>query len=134
MANEGRISEVKEMNFVDVMVGKGHVYTKIYAVTNGKEYLTITVCNRDMSVLDVETYFKPPSRDMVDYFIQVESNIQSEDEFYHDVNGYLVSRRKIGWRPDYKWDYKGEDKINANTFPMCSFMYAIQGDRKVFIS
>ncbi len=40
-------------------------------------------------------------------------------------------KRKVGYRPDYKWDYKTEDKINANTYPMCSFAYAIDGDKKV---
>jgi hypothetical protein len=40
-------------------------------------------------------------------------------------------KRKVGYRPDYKWDYKPEDKINANTYPMCSFAYAIDGDKKV---
>ena len=41
------------------------------------------------------------------------------------MNGYLVIGRKIGERPDYEWDYKEEDKINANTYPVCSFAYAI---------
>lgn len=42
-------------------------------------------------------------------------------------------KRKVGYRPDYKWDYKPEDKINANTYPMCSFAYAIDGDKKLVI-
>jgi len=49
------------------------------------------------------------------------------------MNGYLVSKRKAGYRPDYEWTYKPEDKINANTYPTCSFAYAIQGDKKVYI-
>lgn len=44
---------------------------------------------------------------MVDYFLRVESNVKSaEQEFYHDSNGYLVAKRKIGYRPDYDWIYK----------------------------
>ena len=68
---------------------------------------------------------------MCDYFIQVQSKLESRGQFYHDSNGYLVMKRKVGYRPDYKWDYKPEDKINANTYPMCSFAYAIDGDKKV---
>lgn len=62
---------------------------------------------------------------MNDYFLKIDSSIKGNDEFYHDMNGYLVSKRKIGSRPDYNWIYKQEDKINANTYPMCSFAYAI---------
>lgn len=40
-------------------------------------------------------------------------------------------KRKVGWRPDYNWNYKQYDKINANTYPMCSFAYAIDGQKKV---
>lgn len=41
---------------------------------------------------------------MVDYFLKVDSNVINKDnEFYHDANGYLVAKRKIGTRPDYEW-------------------------------
>lgn len=83
-------------------------------------------------MIDLQTSFKPVNRDQNDYFIKVESTINSNGEFYHDSNGYLVIKRKVGERPDYKWDYHPEDKINANNYPMCSFAYAIQGDQKVF--
>jgi hypothetical protein len=82
-------------------------------------------------VIDLQTSFKPVNRDQNDYFIKVESTINSKGEFYHDSNGYLVIKRKVGERPDYKWEYRPEDKINANNYPMCSFAYAIDGDQKV---
>lgn len=62
---------------------------------------------------------------MFDYFLKITTNLNSKGQFLHDMNGYLVAKRKIGERPDYKWDYKAEDKINANTYPMCTFAYAI---------
>jgi hypothetical protein len=67
-----------------------------------------------------------------DYFLKVDSPLQPNGVFYHDVNGYLVSRRMVGQRPDYEWDYKPEDKINANTYPICSFGYVVDGRNKVF--
>lgn len=33
---------------------------------------------------------------MVDYFIQVETKVNSKGEFYHDSNGYLVMKRRVG--------------------------------------
>jgi hypothetical protein len=47
------------------------------------------------------------------------------------MNGYLVSKRKVGYRPDYEWVYKVEDKINANTYPVCSFAYMVDSAQKV---
>jgi hypothetical protein len=44
-----------------------------------------------------------------------------------------VINRKVGVRPDYRWDYKPEDKINANTYPVCSFAYALAAGKKVYI-
>lgn len=64
--------------------------------------------------------------------MKIENSIVGTDEFYHDMNGYLVSKRKIGWRPDYNWNYRTDDKINANTYPMCSFAYMVSENKKVF--
>lgn len=70
---------------------------------------------------------------MADYFIKIDSGVDSKGEFLHDMNGYLVINRKVGVRPDYRWDYKPEDKINANTYPVCSFAYALAGGKKVLM-
>ena len=43
---------------------------------------------------------------MYDYFLKISSPIDSNGEFYHDVNGYLVSKRRIGQRLDYEWIYR----------------------------
>lgn len=32
---------------------------------------------------------------------------------------------------DYEWNYRKDDKINANTYPICSFGYVYSGDQKV---
>jgi hypothetical protein len=79
----------------------------------------------------VEATFKPSSFQMFDYFLKIDSSVKSSGPFFHDVNGYLVSQRKIGERLDYEWKYRDDDKINANTYPMCSFAYVLQGNRKV---
>lgn len=83
-------------------------------------------------MIDLQTTFKPETRDLNDYFIKIDSKLNPKGEFYHDSNGYLVIKRQVGQRPDYNWNYKHEDKINANTYPMCSFAYAIDQDKKVF--
>lgn len=129
MANNGQLSD---MRFIldNVSVAKGKVFTKIYLSSTSNSAI-VTIKNAEKNVIDLQTVFKPDTRDLVDYFIKVESKINSQGEFYHDSNGYLVIKRKVGERPDYKWDYKPEDKINANNYPMCSFAYAIEGDKKV---
>ena len=66
--------------------------------------------------------------------MKIDSDIKNKKEFYHDVGGYLVFKRKIGYRPDYDWQYKKEDKINANNAPMCSFAYVIDAEKKVVLS
>ena len=43
-------------------------------------------------------------------------------------------KRKIGFRPDYEWKYKPEDKINANNASMCSFAYIIDNNKKVMMN
>lgn len=78
--------------------------------------------------------FTPPTRSTYDYFLKIDSTLKPDGVYYHDMNGYLVSQRKVGQRLDYNWKYKKEDKINANTYPMCSFGYILQDDKKVFIS
>ena len=121
------------MGIRDMYVTVGKVFSKIYLPSQTND-IVITIKNTEKNVIDLETTFKPTSRNMADYFIQVESKINSRGEFYHDSNGYLVIKRNVGIRPDYTWHYKTEDKINANTYPMCSFAYGIEGDKKVSIS
>lgn len=132
MANTGSITEA-DMGVMEMYVTVGKVFTKIYLSSRTND-IVITIKNTEKNVIDLETTFKPTSRNMADYFIQVESKINSRGEFYHDSNGYLVIKRNVGIRPDYTWHYKPEDKINANTYPMCSFAYGIEGDKKVNIS
>lgn len=66
---------------------------------------------------------------MADYFMKVSSSVKS-DTLFHDSNGFLVSKRPLNWKPDYEFNMKPEDIINGNTYPVCSFAYLIQGDKK----
>lgn len=63
----------------------------------------------------------------------MQSKLDPKDEFFHDANGYLIMKRKVGVRPDYEWQYKVIDKIAANTYPMCSFAYLLQGQQKLVV-
>lgn len=93
----------------------------------------LTFRKDDPSHVETNLIFTPTGYHMVDYFLRVESNVKSPtNEFFHDSNGYLVAKRKIGYRPDYDWVYKPEDKINANTYPACSFFYQVNEEEKVF--
>jgi hypothetical protein len=129
MANNGQLSDMR-ISFDNVFVAKGKAFTKIY-LASANDNVVVTIKNAEKNVIDLQTAFKPDTREQVDYFIKVESKVNSQGEFYHDSNGYLVIKRKVGERPDYNLDQKPEDKINANTYPMCSFAYAIEGDKKV---
>ena len=80
-------------------------YHKIFFTSQNKKIeIYITLKKNDPSNIDYDLKFTPFGYSMVDYFLKVESNIVNENsEFYHDSNGYLVSKRKIGYRPDYNW-------------------------------
>lgn len=123
MSNDGKLASL-DIVFNNIYFAKGSSYTKIY-LTSLTNDITLTIKNKEINVVEVQTFFKPQTREMFDYFLKISSNINSKGQFFHDMNGYLVAKRKIGERPDYKWEYKTQDKINANTYPMCSFAYAI---------
>lgn len=130
MSNTGQIEEIPDLKFRDLRIVIGRKYTQV-SVSSTIASVLITFANSEMNIVDIEATFKPNTWQMFDYFLKVDSTVKSRGPFYHDVNGYLVSQRKIGERLDYDWIYRNEDKINANNYPMCSFGYVIQGDRKV---
>ena len=132
MSNNGKLKTFPQSKFTSLRVIPSKKYTKIWAI-NQVGHITITVDNKQAQVLDLETLFKPASFNMHDYFLRVSSPIKGGDQFYHDMNGYLVSKRKIGQRLDYEWKYALVDKINANTYPMCSFGYTSNRSKKVQI-
>lgn len=43
----------------------------------------------------------------------------------------MVAKREINKRPDYEFIEKPEDRINANNYPVCSFAYFLDGDKKM---
>lgn len=80
--------------------------------------------------MDIVFDFKPSARSMQDYFLKVDSGVKS-DVLYHDSNGFLVAKRILNHRPDYDYEWKKEDAINGNTYPVCSFAYLLSGDKKI---
>lgn len=124
MSNSGNIELLGEAKFDHFKVVQGKTYSKI-SVSSKVSNIIITINNKELNILNIDATFKPPNTQQFDYFVKVDSALKSNGEFFHDVNGYLVSKRKIGQRLDYEWTYKPEDKINANTYPMCSFGYII---------
>lgn len=89
----------------------------------------MTIKNDEPNIIDVEHKFKPGDRNSVDYFMKVSSSVKS-DTLYHDSNGFLVSKREIDQRPDYEFKSIPGDRINANTYPVCSFAYLIDNGKK----
>lgn len=132
MANDGKIGSINDALFTELYAAKGTTYTKLW-VSSTAAKVEITITTTAPQELDVDTTFKPPTREMNDYFLKIDTGLDFKGEFYHDMNGYLVSKRGIGQRLDYEWTYKPEDKINANTYPACSFFYAHSGNQKVYI-
>lgn len=84
----------------------------------------LTIKIDEPNIVDFSLDFKPPNRSYADYFVKMSSGVKS-DVLYHDSNGYLVSKREKNKRPDYDWEAKREDLINANTYPACTFAYLI---------
>lgn len=101
MANNGQISDMK-FTLDSIFIAKGKVFTKIYMASKINN-VVVTIKNSEKNIIDLQTTFKPDTRDLNDYFIKIDSKIQSKGEFYHDSNGYLVIKRKVGERPDYNW-------------------------------
>lgn len=132
MSNNGQLNDMR-FTLDGMSVAKGKTFTKVY-FSSRTNNVVLTIKNTERNVIDLQTTFKPENRDMNDYFIKIDSKLNPKGEFYHDSNGYLVIKRRVGERPDYKWIYRNEDKINANTYPMCSFAYAIEGDKKVIFN
>lgn len=132
MANDGKIGSINDAIFTELYAAKGTTYTKLW-VSSTTAKVEITITTTAPQELDVDTTFKPPTREMNDYFLKIDTGLDFKGEFYHDMNGYLVSKRGIGQRLDYEWTYKPEDKINANTYPACSFFYAHSGNQKLVV-
>ena len=111
-------------------VTEGKRYSKV-AVSSKITNFTITINHEELNTISLDAAFKPTGPTQYDYFLKIDSPLSTNGVFYHDSNGFLVSKRKVGERPDYEWNYKNEDKINANTYPMCSFGYFVDGNKKV---
>lgn len=62
--------------------------------------------------------------------MKVGSNIKS-NELYHDANGFLVAKREVDKRPDYEFVPHPDDRINANNYPVCTFAYFLNRDKKM---
>ena len=127
MSNNG-IIEPFSSTFTQMKVGEGKNFKRVIA-TSVPSTIKITVKNDEPNMIDVVHTFKPENRNMVDYFMKVSSTVQS-DTLYHDSNGFLVSKRALSSKPDYEFKMKKEDIINGNTYPVCSFAYLIDGDKK----
>jgi len=130
MANNGQLSVINPDWRNIQVVEFGQFYRLLF--DGPKIDITLTFRKDDPSNIEHNLVFIPISYGAVDYFLKVDSNVKNaQNEFFHDSNGYLVAKRKIGYRPDYEWIYKPEDKINANTYPACSFFYQVNEEEKV---
>lgn len=132
MTNNAVLEPIEGCNYTSLEVAQGKLYTQIIA-TSQLNTLTLTIKKGQEHILDIQNVFEPPDLQLSDYFLRVESRVDPRDEFFHDANGYLVIKRKVGFRPDYEWQYKVIDKIAANTYPLCSFAYAVQDQQKLVI-
>lgn len=129
MFNNGILESMK-LNYTNFYAGSSSRYIKV-VITAHPIWAEITIDKQNKIYLDWKSNFKPTERTQMDYFLRAESHVTNEKDFYHDSNGYLVSKRILNTRPDYEWEYKQGDKINANTYPACSFVYLKNTENKV---
>lgn len=127
MSNTGNIEPFLS-TFSQLKVGEGKTFKRVI-VNSSPSNIKITIKNDEPNIIDVLHTFRPESRNMVDYFMKVSSNVKS-DTLFHDSNGFLVSKRILNTKPDYDFKMKNEDLINGNTYPACSFAYLIDSDKK----
>ena len=122
MVNNGSLDQLD--NFDSVKVFKGGRFLKLIVTHKNtiSSYMTVDLTTPEL--MDLNTHFRAPPNAIKDYFLKVSTNVTNPDkEFYHDANGYLVVKRKVNTRPDYKFTAVTQDRINANTYPMTSFAY-----------
>ena len=119
MFNDGKL-ETLQLQYQDFFAAESSRFIKIF-ITADPINIEMTIDKKAPSYVDWISNFKPIDRSMADYFLKVESHVTNKDEFFHDSNGYLVAKRKLGWRPDYEWEYKEGDKINAQ-YVSCLFL------------
>lgn len=129
MGNTGTVDALNH-EFTELRVAEGKNYRKFILKSNVVSHLEITIDNEHPSEVDIVFEFKPIGRNMVDYFLKVDSPVKS-DMLYHDSMGYLVAKRILNERPDYDYEFKKEDLINGNTYPVCSFAYLLEGGKKM---
>ena len=99
MSNTGSIDELNH-EFNEMRVGEGKTYKKFIFKSNVISKLEITIHNQDQTQVDIVFDFKPIGRNMVDYFLKVDSLVKSSS-LYHDSMGFLVAKRILNQRPDY---------------------------------
>lgn len=128
MANDGKLVNLNKFGLMVGVIGKH--YARV--IIEGEATSKLTINLKDL-VANFASYFQPIMKINVDYYLKVKSSISNnEGTFYHDMNGYLVSLRKLGYRPDYRINDGLADKLNGNTYPACSFIYVKDGiGRKV---
>jgi hypothetical protein len=105
MANNGVIEPVPEVSWERLKVAAGKRHTKITAVSKTGNAV-ILVNSKEPNVIDVVADFTPPTRSNFDFFLKIDSALRPGGTYYHDMNGYLVSQRRVGSRLDYTWKYK----------------------------
>jgi hypothetical protein len=128
MANQGRLPEGGRP-FTHLKVAEGNIYRRVYLESNNSK-IKITIKHDMPNIVDLVHRFHPANLSTADYFMRVSSTVKS-NTLYHDSNGFLVAKRELNSRPDYQFIVTPTDRINANTYPVCSFAYFIENDKKM---
>ena len=69
MANNGQINDMR-FSIDSVSVAKGKVFTKVFLGSNNIN-IVVTIKNSERHIIDLQTSFKPETRDYNDYFIKI---------------------------------------------------------------
>ena len=76
MANSGQIVPTR-IDINKSYISKGTHFTKFYFMGRVNS-VVITIKNTEKNIIDMQTNFTPQTRDMNDYFIQVQSKLESK--------------------------------------------------------
>lgn len=133
LVNKGVLNNLYDIT--NVKIFKGSRFVKIYLTFNNSALASeLTIDLTHPEYFDINSKFRATPNLIKDYYIKLSSNINNPSkEFYHDANGYLVMKRKVNFRPDYKYIMKDEDRINANTYPMTAFAYIKDDTNKLVV-
>lgn len=96
----------------------------------------LTFNNSDKNSFKVDTISAAELPKLADYYLSIKTEINNNNEFYTDSNGWLVVKRTLFKHEDYQahFDPSKYDDIDGNSYPVNAFVYIQDANDKVSVN